>query len=193
MSYETLLVEVRGPVGLITLNRPKALNALSGQTMDELTQALDALEADTAIGAIVLTGSEKAFAAGADIKEMKDQTIADAFNGDFITRNWERVTRCRKPVIAAVAGYALGGGGRRYLGGPFSRRPPCCRRPRSGARYGGPQGGVAIFAPRSFRVIEENEVVPGCCGAAILQSADGVRHRVVSLYLPPDDRLQSRL
>lgn len=110
MSYETLIVEVRGPVGLITLNRPKALNALSGQTMDELTQALDGLEADPAIGAIVLTGSEKAFAAGADIKEMKDQTFADAFNGDFITRNWERVTRCRKPVIAAVAGYALGGG-----------------------------------------------------------------------------------
>ncbi len=110
MSYETLIVEVRGPVGLITLNRPKALNALSGQTMDELTSALDALEADAAVGAIVLTGSEKAFAAGADIKEMKDQTFADAFNGDFITRNWERVTRCRKPVIAAVAGYALGGG-----------------------------------------------------------------------------------
>lgn len=110
MSYENLIVEVRGPVGLITLNRPKALNALSGQTMDELTKALDGLEADAAIGAIVLTGSEKAFAAGADIKEMKDQTFADAFNGDFITRNWERMTRCRKPVIAAVAGYALGGG-----------------------------------------------------------------------------------
>ena len=110
MSYETLIVEVRGPVGLITLNRPKALNALSGQTMDELTKALDGLEADAAIGAIVLTGSEKAFAAGADIKEMKDQNFADAFNNDFITRNWERVTRCRKPVIAAVAGYALGGG-----------------------------------------------------------------------------------
>ena len=78
LSYETLIVEVRGPVGLITLNRPKALNALSGQTMDELTQALDGLEADPAIGAIVLTGSEKAFAAGADIKEMKDQTFADA-------------------------------------------------------------------------------------------------------------------
>lgn len=110
MDYETLIVTTRGPVGLIQLNRPKALNALNDRLVTELGQALDAFEADDAIGAMVITGSEKAFAAGADIKEMKDQTFADAFNGDFITRNWERVTRCRKPVIAAVAGYALGGG-----------------------------------------------------------------------------------
>ena len=110
MAYENILVETRGAVGLITLNRPKALNALSSPLMAELTQALDAFEADSAIGAMVLTGSEKAFAAGADIKEMQTKTWSEAYMEDFITSGWERLTRCRKPVIAAVSGFALGGG-----------------------------------------------------------------------------------
>ena len=110
MAYETIKTETKGAVELITLNRPQALNALSAQLMDELTAALDAAEANKAIRCIVLTGSEKAFAAGADIKEMQSKSYMDAFGEDFITRNWERVTRCRKPVIAAVAGFALGGG-----------------------------------------------------------------------------------
>ena len=111
MSYETIQVEMReGGVGLITFDRPQALNALSGQLVDELGEALRAFDEDDAIGAIVITGSEKAFAAGADIKEMKDQTFADVYGSDFITRNWESITRIRKPTIAAVAGFALGGG-----------------------------------------------------------------------------------
>ena len=110
MAYQNIVVEARGPVGLITLNRPKALNALNAALIVELGKALDDFEASAEIGAIVLTGSEKAFAAGADIKEMKDQTFIDAYVGDFITKGWERITTCRKPVIAAVAGYALGGG-----------------------------------------------------------------------------------
>jgi enoyl-CoA hydratase len=110
MAYENIIVETRGAVGLITLNRPKALNALSSPLMLELTEALDAFEADNAIGAMVLTGSEKAFAAGADIKEMQEKTWSEAYREDFITAGWERLTRCRKPVIAAVAGFALGGG-----------------------------------------------------------------------------------
>ncbi|HEC90877.1 MAG TPA: enoyl-CoA hydratase [Alphaproteobacteria bacterium] len=110
MAYETIIVENKGGVGLITLNRPDALNALSAQLMAEMVQALDGFEAAAEIGAIVITGSEKAFAAGADIKEMKDKTFAEAYTEDFITRDWEHVTNCRKPVIAAVAGYALGGG-----------------------------------------------------------------------------------
>jgi len=110
MAYETIIVETRGPVGLITLNRPKAMNALNGTLMGEVGQALDAFEADDAVGAIVITGSDKAFAAGADIKEMQDQSYMDAYLGDFITRDWERINSVRKPVIAAVAGYALGGG-----------------------------------------------------------------------------------
>ena len=110
MTYNNIEVERRGAVGLITLNRPQALNALSEDLMTELGDALNYLERDADIGAIVITGSGKAFAAGADIKEMKDQDFMDAYLGDFITSNWERTSSCRKPVIAAVAGYALGGG-----------------------------------------------------------------------------------
>ncbi len=110
MTYENILVETRGPVGLITLNRPKALNALCDALVRELGTALDAFEADTAIGAVVVTGSEKAFAAGADIKEMAGRSYMDVYIADFITRGWERITTCRKPIIAAVAGFALGGG-----------------------------------------------------------------------------------
>ena len=109
MSYENILVESRGAVGLITLNRPKALNALNDALIGELGQALDAFEGDDRIGAIVLTGSDKAFAAGADIKEMQNRDYVDVYLGDFV-KSWERVTLCRKPVIAAVAGFALGGG-----------------------------------------------------------------------------------
>jgi enoyl-CoA hydratase len=110
MIYENIIVETRGKVGLITLNRPKALNALSPQLMRELAAALDVFEADANIGCMVLSGGEKAFAAGADIKAMKEKTYMDVYTEDFITADWERVSQCRKPVIAAVAGYALGGG-----------------------------------------------------------------------------------
>ncbi|MCR6629756.1 MAG: enoyl-CoA hydratase [Magnetospirillum sp.] len=110
MPFENIIVETRGQVGLVTLNRPKAMNALCAALIRELGQALDAFEADADIGAIVLTGSEKAFAAGADIKEMASKSYMDAYIEDFITNGWERVTKCRKPVVAAVAGYALGGG-----------------------------------------------------------------------------------
>jgi enoyl-CoA hydratase len=109
-SFETILIEKRERVGLVTLNRPKALNALCAQLIAELEQALNDLEADANIGAIVVTGSERAFAAGADIKEMKDRTFIDVFTSDFITKGWERLAQCRKPTIAAVAGFALGGG-----------------------------------------------------------------------------------
>ncbi|MEO8628152.1 MAG: enoyl-CoA hydratase [Betaproteobacteria bacterium] len=110
MAYESILTETRGKVGLITLNRPKALNALSSELMGELGSALIEFESDPAIGAVVVTGSETAFAAGADIKAMKDWSYMDVYTSDYITAEWETITRCRKPVIAAVAGYALGGG-----------------------------------------------------------------------------------
>jgi enoyl-CoA hydratase/carnithine racemase len=110
VAYETLMVDRQDPLALIRLNRPQALNALNGQLMDELTAALDEAEADDAIRVIVLTGSDRAFAAGADIKEMASKDYVQVYKEDFITRNWERTARCRKPVIAAVAGYALGGG-----------------------------------------------------------------------------------
>lgn len=110
MAYQNILVETKGAVGIVTLNRPDALNALNKALMDELTAALDVYEADENIHCIVITGSQKAFAAGADIKEMQPKSYMDVYKEDFITANWERASRCRKPVIAAVAGYALGGG-----------------------------------------------------------------------------------
>src|SRR6201997_5476866 len=109
-TYQNILVERRGAVGIVTLNRPAALNALNAALIAELASALDELEEDSAIGAIVLTGNEKAFAAGADVKQMVEKTYPEVDCEDFITRGWERLTQCRKPVIAAVAGFALGGG-----------------------------------------------------------------------------------
>ncbi|MGQ0675874.1 MAG: enoyl-CoA hydratase [Rhodospirillales bacterium] len=110
MAYQNILTEKRGRVGIVTLNRPQALNALNAALIQELGQALDAFEADDAVGCIVLTGSEKAFAAGADIKEMAQRGYMDVYLADFITKGWERVSTVRKPIVAAVAGFALGGG-----------------------------------------------------------------------------------
>ena len=111
MAYECITVRTEGEkVGVITLNRPKQLNALNDQLMNELGQALQAFDADESIGCIILTGSEKAFAAGADIGAMAKYSFADAYKGDYITRNWEAIRSIRKPVIAAVSGFALGGG-----------------------------------------------------------------------------------
>jgi len=110
VSYENIIVETRGKVGLITLNRPKAMNALNDRLIDELGLALDGFEADETVGCIVITGSEKAFAAGADIGAMSSWSFMDVYKANYISRNWDRVARCRKPLIAAVAGFALGGG-----------------------------------------------------------------------------------
>ncbi len=107
---ETILVRTEGRVGIVTLNRPKALNALNGQLMDELGTALQAFDANPEIGCMVITGSEKAFAAGADIGDMAQLSFADVYGQDYITRNWETIRGVRKPVIAAVSGFALGGG-----------------------------------------------------------------------------------
>jgi enoyl-CoA hydratase/carnithine racemase len=110
MSYQTLLVETADGVTLIRLNRPEALNALNSKLLGELSAALDAAEADAGVGCVVITGSEKAFAAGADIKEMSDKTYAQMFQTDFFAGPARRIEQFRKPIIAAVAGYALGGG-----------------------------------------------------------------------------------
>jgi len=109
MSYETIIVETKGRVGIIRLNRPQALNALNKALIADLTQAIDAYDRDDAIGCMLLTGNEKAFAAGADIKEMADKTFIEAFVGDFCA-GWDRAARARKPIVAAVSGFALGGG-----------------------------------------------------------------------------------
>ncbi len=110
MSYETILTRIEGRVGIITLNRPDALNALNTQITTEISAAVDAFEADDAVGAIVVTGSDRAFAAGADIKEIQEKTFMDVFSENFITASWERIASARKPTIAAVSGHAVGGG-----------------------------------------------------------------------------------
>jgi enoyl-CoA hydratase len=110
MSFENIIVETRGRVGLVTLNRPRMLNALNDRLMDELGQALLAFDVDDTIGAVVITGNDKAFAAGADIAAMSQWSYMDVYKSDYITRNWETLRKIRKPVIAAVSGYALGGG-----------------------------------------------------------------------------------
>ena len=110
MSYENIIIEHKGKVGVIRLNRPQALNALNSALIKEFHHAVAAFEAAPNIHCMIVTGSEKAFAAGADIGEMKSKTFAEVYKEDFITKNWERVSRARKPVIAAVAGFALGGG-----------------------------------------------------------------------------------
>jgi enoyl-CoA hydratase len=110
MSYEFILTEQKGRVGVATLNRPKQLNALNAKLMQELSDALYKWDADPGIGAMLISGNEKAFAAGADIGAMKDFSYMDAYMADYITRDWEHLRRIRKPVIAAVSGYALGGG-----------------------------------------------------------------------------------
>ncbi|MDA8015706.1 MAG: enoyl-CoA hydratase [Gammaproteobacteria bacterium] len=110
MTHQHIITETRGRVGLITLNRPKALNALSSEMMREIGEALAAFERDDAVGAMLITGSEKSFAAGADIAEMRDKDYLQAYKENFITDHWEEAAKCRKPLIAAVGGYALGGG-----------------------------------------------------------------------------------
>ena len=109
MAYENIITETRDAVGIITLNRPKALNALNAQLIDELNSALSAFQENSAIGCVVIAGSEKAFAAGADIREMKDKTFTDVYLNNFLA-TWDRIAEFRKPLIAAVSGYCLGGG-----------------------------------------------------------------------------------
>ncbi|MEQ1520827.1 MAG: enoyl-CoA hydratase [Aestuariivirga sp.] len=109
MAYENIISETRDAVGIITLNRPKALNALNAQLIDELNQALSGFQEDAAIGCVIITGSDKAFAAGADIREMKDKSFTDVYLGNFLSA-WDKVSEFRKPMIAAVSGYCLGGG-----------------------------------------------------------------------------------
>ena len=110
MTEKNVLTEIREDIIIVTLNRPDALNALNDDLMDELSKIVDQYEENTDLKCLILTGSEKAFAAGADIKQMQPKSYMDVYKEDFITRNWERISRCRKPTIAAVSGYALGGG-----------------------------------------------------------------------------------
>ena len=181
MAYQNIIVETRGPVGLITFNRPKALNALNNDLISELGQALDAFEADDAVGAIVLTGSEKAFAAGADIKEMKDKTFVEAFLGNFISK-WERIAACRKPTIAAVAGYALGGGCEMALMCDFILAA-------DNAKFGQPEITLGIIpgsggTQRLTRLVGKSKAMEMCLTGRMMDAAEAERSGVASRVVP---------
>ncbi len=192
MAYETLIVETPEPgVTLIRLNRPEALNALNGQLMDELTAALDVAEADAAVNCIVLTGSDRAFAAGADIKEMASKSYADVYGEDFITRNWERVTRCRKPVIAAVAGYALGGGCELAMMCDFIIAA-------ENAKFGQPEINLGVSpgaggTQRLTRFIGKSKAMDMVLTARMMDAAEAERCALVSRVVPLADLLTTAL
>ena len=185
MPYENILVETRGPVGLITLNRPKALNALCAALIRELGTALDAFEADDEIGAIVLTGSDKAFAAGADIKEMASKSYMDVYLSDFITNGWEQVTKCRKPVIAAVAGYALGGGCEMAMMCDFILAADT-------AKFGQPEITIGTIpgaggTQRLTRAVGKAKAMEMCLTGRMMDAAEAERAGLVSRIIPAAD------
>ncbi len=191
MAYENIIVETRGAVGLITLNRPKAMNALNAALMAELAAALDGLEDDDAIGAIVITGSDKAFAAGADIKEMKDKSFMDAFLTDFLTRGWERAASCRKPVIAAVAGYALGGGCELAM---------MCDIIIAGdnAQFGQPEISIGAIpglggTQRLVRAIGKSKAMEMCLTGRMMSAEEAERSGLVTRIVPAADLLDDAL
>ncbi len=191
MAYQNILVETRGRVGLITFNRPKALNALSTPLVTELGAALDAFEADDNIGAVVITGNEKAFAAGADIKEMKDQTYMDAYLRDFITNGWERITTCRKPIIAAVAGYALGGGCEVAMMCDFILAADT-------AKFGQPEITLGTIpgaggTQRLTRFVGKSKAMEMCLTGRMMDAAEAERAGLVSRVVPAADLLDEAI
>jgi enoyl-CoA hydratase len=190
MTYANVIVETHGRVGLIRLNRPQALNALSTPLIEDLNAALEAFEADPAIGAIVLTGSEKAFAAGADIKEMQDKTFAEAFLGDFISR-WENLTRVRKPVIAAVSGFALGGGCEIAMMCDFILAADT-------ARFGQPEIKLGVIpgaggTQRLTRFVGKSKAMEMILTGRMMDAAEAERSGLVSRVLPADKLIEEAL
>ncbi len=182
MSYQTILAETRDNVGLITLNRPEALNALSEALIAELGQALDDFEADDAIGAIVLTGSEKAFAAGADIKEMQAKSWPQSFRDDFITDGWERIAQCRKPIVAAVAGFALGGGCEIAMMCDFILAAET-------AQFGQPEIKIGVWpgaggSQRLTRIVGKSKAMEMCLTGRMMGAEEAERAGLVSRIVP---------
>jgi len=187
MAYQNIVVETRGNVGLITLNRPKALNALSNALVAELKQAVDAFEADANIGAIVVTGSDKAFAAGADIKEMQPKTFPQTYTEDFITSNWERLAQCRKPTVAAVAGYALGGGCEMAMMCDFILAAET-------AKFGQPEITIGLLpgaggTQRLTRAVGKAKAMEMCLTGRMMDAEEAERAGLVSRIVPAADLL----
>jgi enoyl-CoA hydratase len=193
MQYENILVETHGKVGLVRLNRPKALNALNDALIDELGHALLAFDSDQQIGCMVITGSEKAFAAGADIGAMAGYSYMDAFKGEYITRNWEKIRQIRKPVIAAVSGFALGGGCELAMMCDFIIAA-------ENARFGQPEIKLGIMpgaggTQRLPRAVSKSKAMDMCLTARMMDAAEaeraGLVSRVVSTERVIDEALEA--
>jgi enoyl-CoA hydratase len=186
-GYRNILVERRGAVGIVTLNRPQALNALNAALIAELAAAVDGFERDAAIGAIVLTGNDKAFAAGADVKEMAAKTYPETYLEDFITIGWERVAQCRKPVVAAVAGFALGGGCEIAMMSDIVIAA-------DNARFGQPEITLGTIpgaggTQRLARFVGKAKAMDLCLTGRMMDAAEAERAGLVSRIVPAADLL----
>src|ERR1700754_4323409 len=189
-TFEHIIVESKGAVGVITLNRPKMLNALSFGVFREIAAAIDDLEADDAIGCIVVTGSEKAFAAGADIKEMQPKGFIDMFNSDFAAIGGDRVARCRKPTIAAVLGYALGGGCELAM--------MCDIIAADTAKFGQPEITLGTIpgiggTQRLTRAVGKSKAMDLCLTGRMMDAAEAERSGLVSRVVPADKLMDEAL
>ncbi|MCY1421507.1 putative enoyl-CoA hydratase echA8 [compost metagenome] len=190
MTFECILLEVRGRVALITLNRPQALNALNAQLVDELNTALDSLEADRNIGCIVLTGSAKAFAAGADIKEMADLTYPQIYVDDLFSAS-DRVANRRKPIIAAVSGFALGGGCELALMCDFILAA-------DNARFGQPEINLGVLpgmggTQRLTRAVGKAKAMELCLTGRLMDAEEAERAGLVARIVPQDTLLEEAM
>lgn len=190
MAYENILVETRGPVGLITLNRPDALNALNSDLIEDMRKAVDAFEADEQIGCLVVTGSEKAFAAGADIKQMQSKTYMDVYKENFIKR-WERLAECRKPVIAAVAGYALGGGCEMAMMCDFIIAADT-------AKFGQPEITIGTMpgaggTQRLTRFVGKSKAMDMCLTGRMMDAEEAERSGLVSRVVPANELIDTAI
>jgi enoyl-CoA hydratase len=191
MTHENIIVETRGKVGLVTLNRPKALNALNDALIDELVAALQAFDADENIGCMVVTGSEKAFAAGADIAAMSTWDYMQVYKSDYITRNWEGLKRIRKPVIAAVAGFALGGGCELAMTCDIIIAA-------ESAKFGQPEIKLGIIpgaggTQRLPRAVGKAKAMDLCLTARFMDAAEAERSGLVSRVVPNEKLLDEAL
>lgn len=191
MSDALILQQVQGRVAILTLNRPKALNALNDALMDELGQALLKLDADDDIGAIIITGSEKAFAAGADIAAMANWSHMDVFKSEYITRNWETMLRIRKPIIAAVSGYALGGGCELAMMCDFIIAADT-------AKFGQPEIKLGVIpgaggSQRLPRAVGKSKAMDMVLTGRMMDSAEAERSGLVSRIVPADKLMQEAL
>lgn len=187
MHYKSIIVSREGGVATIRLNRPEARNTLNSALMAELSEALDTFEADDTIGAVIITGNERAFAAGADIKEMKDMSAVDMFMADYFTAGWERVTTCRKPVIAAVSGYALGGGCELALMCDFIVAA-------DNAMFGQPEINLAILpgiggTQRLARLLGKSKAMDMCLTGRMMAADEAERSGLVARVFPAADLL----